>query len=143
MKRRISLSPLPASPVNSGEPFMMIAIREPPSFGLLRVRQHVQEEQKLPVADARQTRREAARRAALMFGADCLFVALPVLAIGRIGDQVIERPAGMAVVGERAAERDVVGIAAGRLLHEEIRFRDRPGLRVHLLAEEVNIRRAG
>ena len=33
MKRRISLSPLPASPVNSGEPFMMMAMREPPSFG--------------------------------------------------------------------------------------------------------------
>ena len=35
MKRRISLSPLPASPVNSGEPFMMIAMRAPPWSGAL------------------------------------------------------------------------------------------------------------
>jgi hypothetical protein len=35
MYRRISLSPLPESPVKSGDPFMMIAMREPPSFASL------------------------------------------------------------------------------------------------------------
>ena len=140
MKRRISLSPLPASPVKSGEPFMMMAMREPPSFGLLGVRQHVQQEQQLAVADARKSRGEAARRAALVLGAHGVLVALPVLAVGRIGDQVVEGLAGVAVVGQRAAEGDVVGVAAGRVLHEEIGLRDRPGLGVHLLAEEVDLR---
>ena len=98
----------------------MIAMREPPSFGVLRVREHVQQEQDLAVADARQPRAEAARRAALVFGAHRFLVALPVLAVGRIGNQVIECPARMPIVGKRAAEPDVVGVTARRVLHEEI-----------------------
>src|SRR3989344_2738742 len=35
IQRRISLSPLPASPVKSGEPFITIAIRLPPFDGLI------------------------------------------------------------------------------------------------------------
>ena len=45
----------------------------------------------------------------------------------------------MAVVRERAAVGDVVGVAAGRVLHEEVGLRDRPRLGVHLLAEEVDL----
>ena len=45
----------------------------------------------------------------------------------------------MTVVGQRAAEGDVVCIAARRVLHEEIGLGDRPGLRVHFLAEEVDV----
>ena len=46
----------------------------------------------------------------------------------------------MAVVGERAAEGDVVRVATRRVLHEEVRLGDRPRLRVHFLAEEVDVR---
>src|SRR6266446_5671873 len=90
MKRRISLSPLPASPVNSGEPFMMMAMREPPSFGSL--------------AWASMWSRKRS---------------CPSLIRGRPGPK---RP---------AAPRGV--------LHEEVRLGHRPGLRVHLLAEEMNV----
>jgi hypothetical protein len=82
------------------------------------VRQHVQQEQQLSVADARQARRETARGAALVLRLHGIFVALPVLAVRRIRDQVVESLAGMAVVRERAAVRDVVGVAARRVLHE-------------------------
>ncbi len=117
----------------------MMAMREPPSFGVLRVGQHVQQEQELAVADPRQARAEPARGAALVLGAHGVLVALPVLAVGRIGDQVVEGLAGVAVVGERAAEGDVVGVAAGRVLHEQVGLRDRPGLGVHLLAEQMDL----
>ena len=46
----------------------------------------------------------------------------------------------MAVVGQRAAVGDVVGVAPGRILHEQVRLRDRPGLGVDLLAEEMDFR---
>ena len=59
MQRRISLSPLPASPVKSGDPFMMIAMRLPPLSGL-GAREHVQQEERLPVADAREPGTETA-----------------------------------------------------------------------------------
>ena len=45
----------------------------------------------------------------------------------------------MAIVRERAAEGDVVGVAPRGVLHEEVGLGDREGLRVHLLAEEVNV----
>src|SRR6516162_8202515 len=92
--------------------------------------EHVQQEQELAVADPRQTRSEPAGSAALVFGPDSGLVALPVLAVGRIGDQVIKALVGMTIVGKRAAERDVVGVAAGWVLHEEVRLRYRPGLGV-------------
>ena len=102
--------------------------------------EHVQQEQGLAVADARQTGAEAAGRPALVLGFDRGLVPLPVLAVGRIGDQVVERLAGMAVVGEGASESDVFRVAARRVLHEDVGLGDRPGLRVHLLAEEMDLR---
>ena len=45
----------------------------------------------------------------------------------------------MAIVGKRAAVRDVVSIAAGGVLHEEVGLRDGPRLGIHFLAEEVNL----
>ena len=59
---------------------------------------HVKQEQGLPVADARQPRAEAASHTPFVFCFDRGLVALPVLAVGGIGDQVIEGLAGMAVV---------------------------------------------
>jgi hypothetical protein len=66
--------------------------------------QHVQEEEELAVADARQARREAARGAALVLGTHGVLIPLPVFPVGRVRDQVVEGLAGMAVVGECAAE---------------------------------------
>ena len=48
--------------------------------------EHVQQKQGLTVADARQSRAEAASRASFVFCFDCGFVALPILTVGRIGD---------------------------------------------------------
>ena len=76
------------------------------------VRQHVQQEQELAVADARQPRPEAAGRAPVVLGAHRVLVALPVLAVGRVGDHVVEAAAGVPVVGQGAAEDDVLGVAA-------------------------------
>ena len=45
----------------------------------------------------------------------------------------------MPVVGQRAAESDVVGVAAGRVLHVEVGLGDGEGLGVHLLAEQVDL----
>ena len=45
IQRRISLSPEPAPPVNSGEPLKTIARRPPPSLGRLELADHVLEEQ--------------------------------------------------------------------------------------------------
>ena len=41
---------------------MMMAMREPPLLGLLGVREHVQQEEQLAIADARQPGTEAAGR---------------------------------------------------------------------------------
>ena len=48
--------------------------------------EHVQQEQGLAVADARQPGAEAASRTPFVFCFDRGLVALPVLAVGRIGD---------------------------------------------------------
>jgi hypothetical protein len=49
-------------------------------------------------------------------------------------------PLRVPIVGKRAAEGNIVGIAAGGLLDEEVRFRYRPGFRVDLLTEQMNLR---
>jgi hypothetical protein len=79
------------------------------------MREHVQQEEQLSVADTRQPRRKAARRATLILGAYGILVSLPVLAVRGVGDQVVEGLAGMAVVRQRAAIGDVVGVAPGRV----------------------------
>ena len=58
--------------------------------GRLGVREHVLQEEKLPVADPRQTRYEAPGGAPVVLVLHGVLIALPVLAVGRIGDQVIE-----------------------------------------------------
>ena len=62
-----------------------------------------------------------------------------VLAVRRVGNQIVEADARVLVLRQRAAERDVVGVAAGRILHEQIRLGHRPRLGVHFLAEEVRL----
>lgn len=72
--------------------------------------EHVQQEEELAVADARQAGSESAGGPARILGADGVFVALPVLAVGRIGDQVVEALARVPIRRKRAAEGDVVGV---------------------------------
>ena len=103
-------------------------------------RKHVEEEQGLAVADARQARTEPARRPALVLVADRRLIPFPILSVGGIRDEIVEGLGGVPVMGKRAAERDVVRVPTGRVLHEEVGLGDRPRLRVHLLAEEVDIR---
>ena len=62
------------------------------------VSEHVQQEQCLTVADAREPRAEAPGRAPFMFGLHRGLVAFPVLAVGRIRDQVIKMVGGMPIV---------------------------------------------
>jgi len=107
---------------------------------VLRVRQHVEEEKELAVADSRKPWGKASRCSPLVLGAHGVLVALPVLAVRGIRDQVVEVASGVPVVRQRAAVCDVVCVAAGRVLHEEIGLRNSPRLGVHLLAEEVDLR---
>ena len=60
IQRRISDSPDPAAPVNSGEPLKTIASREPPCSAWSHLRDHVLEEQQRAVVDAGQAGAEAA-----------------------------------------------------------------------------------
>ena len=107
MWRRISLSPLPASPGEEGRSVhddrdaRAALLRRP------RAREHVKKEERLPVADPRESGTEAAGRPARVLGLDRVLVPLPVLPVGRVGDQVVEAPVRVPVVGEHAAEGDV------------------------------------
>jgi hypothetical protein len=68
IQRRISLSPEPASPVNSGEPLktMASASRPPSPSGVgVHLADHVLQEQQRAVVDARQPGAEAAGEALL------------------------------------------------------------------------------
>ncbi len=100
---------------------------------------NVLQEEELAVADTRETRLEAAGRAARRLGLDGLFVHLPVFAVGRIGQQVVKVLPAVAVVGQDAAEGDVVGVpaVAGQV---EIGLGHGIGLGVDLLAEQVDLR---
>jgi hypothetical protein len=62
------------------------------------VRQHVQQEEKLTIAYTRQSGREAAGGSACVLVTNRLFVALPVLPVGWIGDQRVEGPSSVAVI---------------------------------------------
>ena len=104
MYRRISDSPPPGAPENIGEPFMMIAMRPPPSpvaVVRLQLAEHVQQEQQLAVGLAPAGRGRSGRRSPLVVLAlDGLGVALPVDAVGRVGDDVVEVAAGEGVLGQ-------------------------------------------
>ena len=65
-----------------------------------------------PQARVRRTQRSPG-----VLGPHRVLVALPVLAVGRIGDQVVEGGGGVPVVRERAPEEDI-GVAAVLRLHE-------------------------
>jgi hypothetical protein len=68
------------------------------------------------------------------------FVHLPLLAVGRVGQEVVEAAVRVLVVGEGAAELDVLRVQAPGTGEEQVRLADGKGLRVHLLAEHVDLR---
>src|ERR1041385_211241 len=69
-----------------------------------------------------------------------LFIALPVFSVWGVSDQIVEGHPSVAVIRECAPEGDAVSVAARGILHEEIRLRHGPRLRVHLLAEQMDLR---
>ena len=72
-----------------------------------------------------------------VLSANRALVPLPVLAIGGIRYQIVERSAGVGVIGQRGAEEDVVGVPPCRVLHEQVGLGDRPRLGIDLLAIQV------
>ena len=144
------LSPLPASPVKSGEPLKTMPMREPspPSRGRgLHLRDHVEQEEQRAVIDARQAGTEASVEAKLLvLLGDVVLLRLPLHAEGRIGQHVVELLVRVAVAideaflglagAEGVAEDDVLHVLA---LDHEIGAADGVGLGVVFLAEEFEV----
>ena len=96
------------------------------------------EEQERAVVDARQPGAEAAVEAErLVLGLDVVLDLLPLDAERRVGEQVVERSPGVAVLGERVAVGDVGGVLA---LEHHVGAADGVGLGVELLAEHLEPR---
>ena len=98
IQRRMLLSPWPASPVKSDEPLWTSAMRLPSGVLVLHLREHVGQEQHLAVAGAGDERvlriagvlDDEARVLDAVLAAHPLEVALPALAVGRIGEHEVE-----------------------------------------------------
>ena len=112
---------------------------------LLHLADHVGEEDHLAVAGAGDEREigvavvldEEAGIGDAGLAAHALEVALPALAVGRVGEHEIELAGGEGVGREGGAVLDVVGLDA-LALEDEIGLADGVGLRVDLLAVEMN-----
>ena len=92
------------------------------------------EEEEWPIVDAGEPRSEAAIEAECVgFLANLVLVGFPFNAEGRIGEHVIERLAGEAVLREAAAENDVVDVVA---LDEQVGAAHGVRLGVVVLAED-------
>ena len=94
--------------MKSGEPLKTMASRLPPSSGRLHLGDHVLEEEQAPVVDPGQPGPEAPAEAELLaLVPDHLLDLLPLDPEGRIGEQVVERLALVAVLAEGVAADDV------------------------------------
>ena len=145
IQRRMLLSPPPASPVKRELPLWTSATRLPRAGAALHLAQQVGEEEHLAVAGAGD---EAVLGVAavvddeagvehLLLAAHPVEVDLPGLAVWGIGEHEVELLAWEGVAGEGRAERDVVGLLP-LALEDEVRLADCVGLRVHVLAVEVD-----
>ena len=135
IQRRISLSPDPAAPVNSGDPLKTMAKRLPPSSGRFIFEIMCWRKRKLPSLIRGQPGAEAAAEAELgVLGLDLVLHLLPLDPERRIGEQVVEAPVGMAVLGEGVAVDDPGGVLA---LQHHVGAADGVGLGVELLAEHL------
>ena len=106
----------------------------------------MQQEEQLAVADPGEAGPEAPVCTQVVFGPYRVLVEPPVLAVGGIGDQVVEAhsgPAvvhlGVAVIRQGVPEGDPLGVASALGLHEQVGLADREGFGVYLLPEEVDI----
>src|SRR5437764_10979802 len=90
------------------------------------------QEQERAVVDPRQASPEPARVAGCRLGLDLVPDLLPLHAERRIGQQVVELPAAVAVLAEGIVEDNAPGLAA----QQHLRRARRPRLRVELLAGE-------
>ena len=97
------------------------------------------QEEHLAIRLARQPGPETARKAARGFGGDGLEVLAPLVAVGRIDELEVEANGRQLVVGEGAAELDVLRILALWLQDEHISAGDGPGKGVQLLPVEENL----
>jgi len=139
------LSPLPASPVKSGEPLKTMPMREP-SCGF-HLGNHVEQEKQRPVIDAREAGAEASiETEVIVLLRDVVFLRLPLHAEGRIGQHVVEFfiwvaiAVGEAFLGFAGAKGVAVDDEASVFaLDHEIGAADGVGLRVILLAEEFDV----
>jgi hypothetical protein len=80
----------------------------------------VLKKEELPVADARQSRAEAARVSARVLFLNGILVALPIFAVGRIGDEVIEEAMLVPILRQRTAEKNVLRVPPIGAFHEEV-----------------------
>ena len=135
IQRRISDSPDPAAPVNSGEPLKTIARREPPSSAGFIFEIMCWRKSRLPslIRGSPAPKRPAKPLVAcsVLTASSTFFHSTPN---GGIGEQVVEGRALVAVLGEGVAEDDVGGVLA---LEHHVRAADRVGLGVQLLAEDL------
>ena len=135
IQRRISDSPDPACPENSGR----AGQHDPdPGAGRLHVAEHVLKEQERPVGDPRQARAEPSavpERGVLVL--DRGGVGLPVHAVGRVGEDEVELLGRERVLGEGVAVAHPGRVDA---LHHQVGLGDGPGLVVELLPEDVDDR---
>ena len=138
IQRRISDSPEPAAPVNSGEPLKTIARREPPSSGgfILEI-MCCRKRNEPSLMRGRPAPKRPSKPLRLGLLADLVLDLLPLHAERRIGEQVVEALALVVVLGEGVAERDVRGVLA---LEHHVGAADGVGLGVQLLAEDLQPR---
>ena len=131
IQRRISDSPDPAAPVNSGEPLNTIASREPPCSGRLILAIMCWRNRKLPSLMRGSPAPNGPRSRACSFALTCVLDLLPFHPERRIGQHVVEVLALERIFGEGVAERDVVRVLA---LDHHVGAADRVGLGVQFLA---------
>ena len=144
IQRRMLLSPCPASPVKRELPLCTSAMRLPmgvPRFILLTIlaRNIIWPSSGAGnegVFGAAAVLHEEAPVGEFLLAAHARQVALPALAVGRIGEHEIELLVREVVVGQRGAVPQVVGIGA-LAFQDEVGLADGVGLGVDLLAEQV------
>ena len=135
IQRRISDSPEPAAPVNSGEPLKTIATREPPSSGRFILEIMCCRKRNEPsLMRGRPAPKRPLKPLRLGLLADLVLDLLPLDPERRIGEQVVEALALVVVLGEGVAVGDVGGVLA---LEHHVGAADRVGLGVQLLAEDL------
>ena len=112
---------------------------------VLHLAEHVDQEHQLAVAGAGDEAElrvagvldDEARVAHVALAAHAFEVGLPALAVGRVGEHEVELAGGEAVLREGRAEAEVLGLFAFAL-EQQVGLGDGVGLRVHLLAVEVD-----